>query len=282
MSKTLEGRVAIVTGASSGIGHATARRLHASGARLVLNARRKEPLERLAEETGGTPVPGDVTDPVVRERLLEACGDRIDVLVNNAGYAQPGPVETVPEEEFRRQFDVNVFALGVLAGAVLPVMRRQRSGRIVNVSSVAGRFGYPLFGWYCSSKHAVEGLSDALRMEAAPWGVHVVLIEPGPVETEFFDVSRERGAGQLSDQSNPYRAFFANVAELERDMRKQAVSADAVARKILRACTRRRPAARYPVGAVAHVGTAVLRFLPRSWLDAGIRKQFRVPSAEEL
>ena len=174
MAKSLESRVAIVTGASSGIGQAAARRLHAHGARLVLNARRGELLESLAAETGGVPVVGDVTDPAVRERILEACGERVDVLVNNAGFAQPGPVETVPGDDYRRQFEVNVFALGAMAAAVLPAMRSQRSGRIVNISSVAGRFGYPLFGWYCASKHAVEGLSDAMRIEAAPFGVQVV------------------------------------------------------------------------------------------------------------
>jgi NAD(P)-dependent dehydrogenase (short-subunit alcohol dehydrogenase family) len=227
-------------------------------------------------------VVGDVTDPAVRQRILEACGDRIDVLVNNAGFAQPGPLETVPESDYRRQFEVNVFALGAMAAAVLPAMRSRRSGRIVNISSVAGKFGYPLFGWYCASKHAVEGLSDAMRIEAAPFGVKVVLIEPGPVDTEFFDVSKERGAGQLSDDGNPYRAFFRHVDKLEADMRKQSVTADAVARKVLAACTKRRPAARYPVGAMAHATGMVLRFLPRSWLDAGVRRQFRVPGAHEV
>jgi len=204
----LENQIAIITGASAGIGRASARLLRREGARLVLNARRADRLEELAKETDGIVVPGDITDPDVRARIIDACEGRVDVLLNNAGYGEPGPVETVPEADIRRQFEVNFFAAAAMIQGVLPTMREQRSGRIINLSSVAGRFGYPLFGYYCATKHALEGLSDSLRLEMRPWGVRVVLIEPGPVETEFFDVTMNRPAPMMSDEESPYRKFF--------------------------------------------------------------------------
>ncbi|NJN14622.1 MAG: SDR family NAD(P)-dependent oxidoreductase, partial [Planctomycetes bacterium] len=126
------------------------------------------------------PSPGISPIPPTRRALVEACAGRCDILVNNAGYGEPGPVELVKDEDARRQMELNLFAPVALIREVLPLMRAQRFGRIVNVSSVAGRLGYPLFGWYCASKHALEGLSDALRLEVAPWGIGVSLIEPGP------------------------------------------------------------------------------------------------------
>ncbi|MHC4973637.1 MAG: SDR family NAD(P)-dependent oxidoreductase [Planctomycetota bacterium] len=274
--------IAIITGASAGIGLAAAKRLSSLGYGLVLNARRKDRLEELARETGAAAVAGDITDPAVRARVVEACGDRIDVLINNAGYGEPGPVELVKEEDYRRQFEVNVFAAGAMIQAVLPTMRRRRSGRILNVSSVAGRFGYPLFGWYCASKHALEGMSDALRLEAAPWGIHVVLIEPGPVETEFFDVTLERADGLMKDEASPYRPFFRHTAEIERDMMKRAATPDQVVAVIVKACRVSRPRARYAVTWMAKTTVFLTRVLPRSWLDAVVRRQFRVPGPADV
>jgi NAD(P)-dependent dehydrogenase (short-subunit alcohol dehydrogenase family) len=278
----LENRTALVTGASAGIGLATAKLLASHGARVVLNARRRERLEALAAETKGIAVPGDVTDPGVRARLLEACGGHVDILVNNAGYGEAGPVETVKDAEARRQLEVNFFAPAALMQAVMPLMRKQRSGRIVNISSVAGRFGYPLFGWYCASKHALEGLSDSLRLEGRPWGVHVSLIEPGPVETEFFDVTKSRAEGQLGDTRSPYAPFFRHVEEIEREMMGRAVTAGRVAEFVLKACLARRPRDRYAVSAMARTTVLALRLLPRAWVDAMASRQFRVPRPEDL
>ncbi len=273
----LQGRLAIVTGASAGIGAATARLFAAEGARLVLNARRKERLEAVASETGAVAVVGDITDPAVQGALVEAAGGRVDLLVNNAGYGEPGPVELVPEEAARRQLEVNLFAAAALARAVLPLMRAQRSGRILNVSSIAGRMGYPLFGWYCASKHALEGLSDALRFEARPFGIQVCLVEPGPIATEFFEVARARSAPLLLDPGSPYRPLYAQADAIEERFRKQAVPAEAVARVLLRAATARRPRARYAVHRMAKASMLALRLLPRSLVDFIVRQQFRVP-----
>ncbi|MHC4136909.1 MAG: SDR family NAD(P)-dependent oxidoreductase [Planctomycetota bacterium] len=274
--------IAIITGASAGIGLAAARRLSSLGYGLVLNARRKDRLQELAKETDAAAVVGDITDPAVRARVVEACGGRIDLLINNAGYSEPGPVEMVKEEDYRRQFDVNVFAAGAMIQAVLPTMRRRRSGRIVNISSVAGRFGYPLFGWYCASKHALEGMSDALRLEVAPWGIHVVLIEPGPVETEFFAVMHERAGPIMKDEASPYRPFFRHTSEIERDLMKRAATPDAVADVIVSACQASRPRARYAVTRMAKTTVLLSKILPRTWLDAALRRQFRVPGPGDV
>ena len=152
----------------------------------------------------------------------------------------------------------------------------------MNVSSVAGNFAYPLFGWYCASKHALEGLSDSLRLESAPWGIRVVLIEPGPVETEFFDVAMKEAQPQMDDGESPYRPFFEHAESIEKDMMKRAATAEDVASVIAHACIADRPRARYAVTAMAKGSIFLNRILPQSWLDAGIRKQFRVPGPAEV
>lgn len=273
-----EKQTAIVTGASAGIGLATAKTLHRLGASLVLNARRRERLDEVAGELGAVAVAGDITDAAVRGRIVEACEERVDILVNNAGYGEPGPVETVSEEDFRRQFEVNLFAAAAMIRAVLPLMRAQRSGRIVNISSVAGRLGYPLFGWYCASKHALEGLSDALRLEVSPWGIHVALVEPGPVETEFFDVSKSKAASHIEDGDSPYAPFFTHVDTIEKDFMKQAVPAQAVADAIVRACSDSSPRARYVVSFMAKSSLFAMRVVPRGLFDKIVSKQFYVPT----
>ena len=179
--------VALVTGASSGIGAATAQRLNGLGYVVYGLARRVDRMAGL-DRIGVRTLAVDVTDeqaPAAAIEQIIAEQGRIDVLVNNAGYGSYGALEDVPLSEARYQFEVNVFGLARLIQLVLPHMRRQGSGRIINISSIGGKIYEPLGDWYHAAKFAVEGLSDSLRVELRPFGIDVVIIEPGAIRTEW-------------------------------------------------------------------------------------------------
>jgi len=268
--------VAIVTGASSGIGAATALRLARDGFIVHAAARRVDRMRPL-EAAGVGIVALDVTDdPAVVffvERVLSEHG-RIDVLVNNAGYGAYGAFEEVPPEEARRQFDVNVFALARLTQLVLPSMRERRTGTIVNVSSIGGRIATPLGSWYHSSKFAVEGLSDALRIEVAPFGIRVVVIEPGAIETEWSGIARSSAVETSGD--GPYRPLVESAtAFLESaDRPGRASPPSVVADAISRAVTAKRPRTRYAVGSQARLAVGARRALPDRVFDRVVSRVF--------
>ncbi len=281
-------RAALVTGCSTGIGRSTALALHRAGLPVYATARRPESLRELAE-SGLTTLALDVTD----ESSMQAAVDRVEadhgavgVLVNNAGYALQGPVETTPMSDGRAQFETNVFGLVRLTQLALPAMRAQGWGRVVNVSSMGGRFTFPGGGFYHASKHAVEALSDALRYELAPFGVAVVLVEPGPVSSAFGDtavatIDAAPGAG-ADNGDDAYagfrRALAARYAQAYDGSRMRlASSPDAVAGVIVRAVRVRRPRARYTVGPVAKAMIGMRRFAPSPLFDAVIRSSFPVP-----
>jgi NAD(P)-dependent dehydrogenase (short-subunit alcohol dehydrogenase family) len=261
-------RVAIVTGASSGIGEATARRLQAMGYTVYAAARRVDWMAPLAE-VGIRPVAVDVTDDASLVGLVEqvvAESGRVDVLVNNAGYGSYGAVEDVPLDEARRQFEVNVFGLARLTQLVLPHMRRQRSGRVINVSSIGGKIYEPLGGWYHATKFAVEGLSDSMRMELAPLGIHVIVIEPGAIATEWSSIAGQHllatsGQGPYAAQAARMAAFF--TADSDGLASPPTVIADAVAAAV----SARRPRTRYAVGRGAKPILAARRILPDRAFD---------------
>ena len=278
----LENQVAIVTGASAGIGYDAALGLARAGAKVVVTARRKDRLDELAGKIGGVAVAGDITDPAVRKEVVDACKGRIDILVNNAGFALPGPVEIVTEEDYRRQFEVNFFAALEMMRLVAPFMRYQRSGRIINMSSLSGRVGLPLFGYYAGTKFAMEGVSDSARLELGVWGVKVVLIQPGPIKTELFDISVGHAESQMTDENSPYFPFYRRVKRIESDFRKRATPVAGVTKVVLKACTRKNPKARYTVNRMAKFASFGTRFLPRRFLDALLRIQFRVPRPEHV
>lgn len=253
-------KVVLVTGASSGIGRATAGHLAQEGYRVFAAARSRSRLEEMRSA---------LIEPVVLDVASEASVDaavgevmkragRIDALVNNAGYGQYGPVEDVPDEVARRQFEVNVFGLARMTRKVLPIMRAQGSGRIVNVSSVAGKLSTPFAGWYAASKHAVEALSDALRLEAKPFGVGVVLIEPGAIKTGFDGVALDelREATKTDVYRGPAESFGKTVV----NSYSSAPGPEAVAKAIQKAIAARNPRARYPVGTDSRM------FLLMRWL----------------
>lgn len=268
--------VALVTGGSSGIGAAAVAELLDAGFTVYAVARRTSLMEPLAAQ-GAHVFAMDVTDDASMvagiERIIAEQG-RIDVLVNNAGYGSYGAVEEVPLEEARRQFEVNLFGLARLTQLALPHMREQRSGRIVNISSIGGKFYEPFGAWYHATKFAVEGFSDSLRMEVRPFGIKVVIIEPGPIITEWNEIARD----SLLERSGagPYGRWAkrAHAILTEFDKPGRASKPEAVAKKIRKAATKARPAARYPVGRGARAITASRDHLPDAAFDQVVSRMF--------
>ncbi len=213
---------ALVTGASSGIGRETVRRLAQEGFQVIASARRKERLDELAKENQNIiPRPVDLSDAQGLEKFCQELSnltEPISVLINNAGFSVRGAVEDVSLDSIRRLFEVNLFALIRITQACLPGMRRLRQGTIVNLSSVVGKFPYPTSGPYAATKHAVEAISDALRMEVRPFGIRVITIRPGVIGTEFNEVANEL-TGDLLSRTDPdykpiYQAYGAAMGKL--------------------------------------------------------------------
>lgn len=286
----LRDRVILITGASSGIGEATARHLAGEGAVVVLAARRRERLHRLAEEiaaSGGRAlaVPTDITVDVDRrhliERTLHAYG-RLDALINNAGYGQRGPIECVPVEAIRQNFETNLFSLIALTQLVIPLLRTQGGGRIVNISSVAGRIARPFSAVYDATKHALEAISDGLRGELAPFGIPVIVIEPGFIRTEFLRVAHEVSRSVL-EHAEPYAPFLADLDRRYERWQQWAGRPEAVAAVIRRALTDEPPRPRYTVPGHARALLALKRWLPENLFDQLLRRQMglarRLPSS---
>ncbi|GAB3675464.1 SDR family oxidoreductase [Halopiger thermotolerans] len=262
----------LITGCSSGIGRATARAFLEDDWQVFATARNVDDIDDL-EDAGCTTLELDVTDPEQVARTVERTVDiagAIDCLVNNAGYAQMGPLEDVSTADLHRQFDVNVYGPHRLVRAALPHMRAQGAGRIINVSSVAGRVSFPGSGAYSGSKYALEAMSDSLRAEVEEFGIDVVVIEPGPVETDFADrVDEELPA----DERTP---AYETLYELYDEMQLVgggsggpfASQPEDVAQAILEAGTTPEPPARYPVGPLAQYGVYA-EYLPDWIRDAG-------------
>lgn len=266
----------LITGCSSGIGRATAQAFLEEDWQVVATARNTDDIANLAE-AGCTTLELDVTEPDQVARVVEETvdiGGAIDCLVNNAGYAQMGPIEDVSTLDLHRQFDVNVYGPHRLARAALPHMRAQGEGRIVNVSSILGRLSFAGTGPYSGSKHALEAMSDSLRAEVEEFGIEVVLIEPGTVETEFV----ERTDDELPENRTPaYETLYEiyDDAQLIGGGGPLALEPVEVADAIVEAGTAREPPARYPVGPMAQYGSYA-RFLPDRLRDAayGLLRKF--------
>ena len=252
-------RTALVTGASSGIGEDTARKLQ------VLAA------------DGIRPLAMDVTDDASMSagvnRILEETG-RIDVLVNNAGYGSYGAIEDVPIDEARRQFEVNVFGLGRLTQLVTPHMRTQGSGTIINISSMGGKLTTPLGGWYHATKYAVEALSDALRIELSPFGIDVVVVEPGGIRTEWASIAADHleATADGSAYANQIRAV-AGAMRSESNRRRYSPP-EVIARTVGKIVTAHHPRTRYAVGFMAKPLIAARRVLPDRAFDQLISAAF--------
>ncbi|WP_262175999.1 SDR family oxidoreductase [Haloarcula laminariae] len=264
MAKTV-----LITGASSGIGRATAEVFLDDDWQVWATARDEDDVADLAE-AGCETAELDVTNARECERVVEdvvESAGRIDCLVNNAGYAQFGAVEDVPTEDLERQLDVNLYGPHRLVREVLPHMRARESGTVVNVSSVAGRLALPGQGSYAASKFALEGLSDALRVEAGEYDIDVVLVQPGPVETNFYDRAQDE-----HDDLEPTGAY--DWLDIAREDSRLAGVQDAlsvtpgtVALTVRDAANASDPDPRYPVGEAAKL-ILMARHLPARWRDA--------------
>lgn len=272
-------RVALVTGASSGIGEATAAKLASIGYTVYGAARRTDRLQGLAAE-GILPLGMDVTDEESMKagvaRIMAEAG-RIDVLVNNAGYGSYGAIEDVPIDKGRRQFEVNVFGAMNLAQLVLPHMRAQKSGTIVNITSMGGKIYTPLGGWYHGTKFALEALSDCLRLEVAPFGINVVVIAPGGIATEWGGIAaanleKTSGHGPYKAQADAVAASLRSEANASRNSPPSVIS-----EAIAQAVTARRPKTRYAVGFGARPLIAARGLLSDKKFDALISRATGLP-----
>ena len=273
MNSMKSNKVILLTGASSGIGYDTAVALAQQGHKVYAAARRVDRMEPL-RQYGIVPLKMDVTDEASMQEgvktLLDAEG-RIDVLINNAGYGYFGAVENVPMDDARNQLEVNVFGLARLCQLVLPTMRAQHSGRIINTASVAGRAVFYYGGWYHVSKYAVESLSDAMRMELKPFGIDVVIIEPGAIKTNWGIIAADHLIE--SSKGTAYEQTGTMMANNLRNMYlSNTISNPAVVRKaFVRAVTARRPCTRYRIGRMANAIVFFHWLLPTRWWDAFLR-----------
>jgi NAD(P)-dependent dehydrogenase (short-subunit alcohol dehydrogenase family) len=277
-------KAVLITGCSSGIGRASALALVRSGWKVYATARREETIADL-KDAGCHTLALDVTD----EQSMRAAVDAVEraegavgVLINNAGYSQSGAIETVPMEAVRRQFETNVFGLVRLTQLVLPNMRAQRWGKIVNVGSMGGRLSFPGGGHYHATKHALEAISDALRFELRGFGIDVILLEPGLITTEFGEAATASMTQIASSEDGPYGQFNATVGAVTKGaydgpMRLLGAGPERVAKVIGRAISRRRPPARITITPSAKLTIWSRRLLTdRAW-DAAMRRQFPQP-----
>ncbi len=280
-------QIIFITGATAGIGRAAAFFLAERGHRVIASGRKREALDAMQAEAEAAglsldTVALDVTDDAsiaaAKARADALTGGRgIDVLINNAGYGLGAPVIEATDEDLRKQFDTNVFGLMAVTRAFVPDMIARGHGRVINVSSVGGRITFPMMGVYHASKYALEALSDALRMELQPFGVHVSIIEPGPIQTQFV--------ATLNDQASPYKQpgsryapVFERAEVVEARTMAMAPGPLTVAKAIHRAATSRRPRARYVAPGHNLLTLALLKMIPVRWRDALMRAVFGLTS----
>ena len=275
-------KAVLITGCSTGIGRATAIQLAKSGWTVYATARRVESIADLAGQGCKLLALDMCDDASMRAAVeqIEAAEGAVGVLINNAGYGSEGPVEEVPMEEVRRQFETNVFGLLRLTQLVLPAMRRQRWGRVVNLSSMGGRMTLPGGGVYHATKYALEALSDALRFEVRGFGVEVIVVEPGAIKTAFGDtaIARVDALGGSADYAGFREALKTNIRNAyEGPLAALAVGPEVVAKVIEKAISASRPRTRYVITAGAKLLLGLRRWLPDRTFDAFLRTQFPSP-----
>jgi len=272
--KIINGKVALVTGASSGIGSETVKLLLLKGVKVYATARRVELMSEL-ELLGANILKMDVTN----EESMKACVNSIlekeksiDFLINNAGYGSYGAIEDVPIDEARRQFEVNIFGLSRLVQLVLPKMRENRYGKIVNISSVGGKIYTSFGGWYHATKHALEGLSDCLRLELKEFNIDVIIIEPGGIKTDWGLIASKN----LKDTSKngAYSDSGKKIAEsMEKMYSSEKLSHPSViAKSIVKSVSARKPKTRYVTGSMSKLSLFMRAILTDKMFDLMIKK----------
>lgn len=265
-------KVILITGASSGIGYDAVMRFLKKGHIVYAAARNVERMEML-QSAGAYLINMDLTNEESIKKGVEKVFSQqghIDVLVNNAGYGSFGAIENVAIEEARRQFEVNVFGLARLIQLVLPSMRERRMGRIINISSMGGKFSEPFGGWYHATKYAIEGFSDSLRMELKPFGIKVILIEPGCIASEWSGIATKHLVE--SSIGTPYEISCKNQAKNLTKIYKYASDASVIGKTILKASTTKYPKIRYLKGFGAKGIVIFLKLIPTRWADSIIIK----------
>jgi len=268
--------IAVITGASSGFGLLIALELARRGHRVIAtmrNVNHSGPLMRRAGEAGLAEriecLPLDVTDhQAISETVhyISQTYERLDVIVNNAGMAIGGCIEEIPMEDWKRQLEVNFFGLVAMTQAVLPHMRERREGKIINISSVSGRLGFPGYGPYAASKFAVEGFSESLRLEMLPFGVHVALVEPGAYRTDIWSKGFDHMNTRMPEHS-PYERFLSAILRYTRNVAQTADDPQHVARVVADIAMSRYPRLRYPLGKGAALSIAGKALLPWKWFE---------------
>ena len=270
-------KVALITGASSGIGLDVALRLLDNGFTVYAAARRTELMEEIVQK-GGHSVYLDLND----EDSINSCVNKvlqkegqIDLLINNAGYGLGGSLEDIPLEKAKQQFEVNVFGMFRMIQLVLPSMRNQKSGKIINVSSMAGRFSTPFTGWYHASKYSVEALSDALRMEVKEFGIKVVIVEPGLIKTKWGiihsdNINKYSSSSAYAKHSKDVSDYFRNSYTKSKFITKP----ESISKLIVKIAFKKNPRPRYLKGKNAHIYVFVKSVLPTFIYDKFLELRF--------
>lgn len=268
-------KTVLITGASAGFGKIVAERLLGEGYIVYAAARRLDKMRDI-EAKGAHILEMDVTDTVsveagVNQMIKEQ--KKIDILFNNAGYGSYGTIENISLEEIQRQYDVNVFGMARVLKAVLPHMRAKRSGLIINTSSIVGHVSTPVMGWYASTKHAVEAMSDALRAEVKHLGINVVIIEPGAVKTEFYDVAA--ATIDKVDYPDDYKPLVSAFKKLTQNMYAKCPGPESTADAVIKAIKANQPKIRYATTIDAKVVPAIQRLLGAKLFDQLILSQLK-------
>jgi NAD(P)-dependent dehydrogenase (short-subunit alcohol dehydrogenase family) len=271
-------KVVLITGCSTGIGCDLAQRLARAGYMVAATARDVEAMEGLE---AALKLALDVTRPESIQKAVDSTIEqfgRIDVLVNNAGYSQIGALEELADSQVQQMYDVNVFGVLRMVRAVVPYMRAQKIGQIINISSIAGKMATPVNGAYSSTKFALEALSDALRLELAPFNIQVILVEPGAIKTNFDQTVHARGDALLSNPASPYLPLYRKYQRVSDGMRQQEPGPEAVSKVVQQAMETSKPKARYLAG-VAFPGRMVIYMRDLIW-NPVVRQMFKVKPQE--